>query len=77
MRIVAHKLDNEDFVNALDSLDEDDRDRILTLAQKLDLEMKSRGPYKVMFGPLSALELLAKLGIFLSREGIDRGMSEN
>lgn len=70
MRITAQKLDKEDLVNALDSLDEEDRDQILTMAQKLDQELKLRRRCKVMFGRWSALELLAKLGIFMNKKAV-------
>ena len=67
MTTTVQKMDKADLVNALDSLDEKDREAILDLAKVVDLEVKSRGPYKIMFGKWSALELLAKLGIFMSK----------
>ena len=70
MTTTINKMEKEDIVNALDSLDEEDRDQILTMAQKLDAGMKSRGPHKIMFGRWSALELLAKLGIFMNKKAV-------
>ncbi len=70
MKTTINKMEKEDLVNALDSLDEEDRDQILTMAQKLDLELKARRRCKVMFGRWSALELLAKLGIFMNKEAV-------
>ena len=65
-----NKMEKEDLVNALDSLDEEDRDKILTMAQKLDQKLKARRRRKVMFGRWSALELLAKLGIFMNKKAV-------
>ena len=60
------KMDKEDLQNALDALDEGDRETIMVLSKRLGLEIKDRGPHKIMFGYWSALELLAKLGIFMN-----------
>ena len=66
MTTTVHKMEKEDLLNALDALCEDDRSKILELSEQLDEEMKGRGPHKIMFGKWSALELLAKLGIFMN-----------
>ena len=67
MKTTVHKLEKEDLLNALDALCEEDRNKILDLAKSVDKEIKSRGPYKIMFGHWSARELLAKLGIFMNK----------
>lgn len=66
------KLTKQDLEAALRALEPGDRHEIQRMAQKLDGKMKVRGykrGQKVMFGKLSALELLAKVGIFINNYG--------
>ena len=65
-----HKLDKEDLQNALDALGKRDRDMIQALTVELDKSVKAQKPQKMMFGYWSALELLAKLGIFMNAKGL-------
>ena len=64
-----HKMDKEDLQNALDALGKRDRDMIQALTVELNKSVKAQKAQKIMFGYWSALELLAKLGIFLNARG--------
>ncbi len=65
-------MDKEDLNNALKSLRKKDYDTIQALSLEMEEGMKIKGAHrkKVMFGYWSALELLAKLGIFLGENGV-------
>ncbi len=65
-------LDKEDLNNALKSLGKNDYETIQALSLELDESIKIKRAHKkkVMFGYWSALELLAKLGIFMNENGV-------
>lgn len=65
-------MNKADLDNALKSLSKHDRETILALTLELDESIKIKRAHKkkVMFGYWSALELLAKLGIFLGENGV-------
>ena len=64
-------MDKADLDKALKSLGKNDYDTIQALTLELDQSVKYKcaRKRKVMFGYWSALELLAKLGIFLNENG--------
>ena len=64
-------MDKEDLDNALKSLSKHDYDTIQALALEMEESVKNKRAHKknVMFGYWSALELLAKLGIFFNENG--------
>ncbi len=66
------EMDKEDLDKALKSLGKKDYDTIQALSLELDesIKIKCAHKRKVMFGHWSALELLAKLGIFFSENGV-------
>ncbi len=70
MTTTANKLDKEDLQNALDALGKRDRDMIQALTVELDKSVKAQKARKMMFGYWSALELLAKLGIFMNNKAV-------
>jgi hypothetical protein len=59
-------MDKADLQNALDALGKKDRDKIQALVLELDRGVKGLRGRKSNFGYWSALELLAKLGIFMN-----------
>jgi hypothetical protein len=59
-------LEKEDLQNALQALDERDREMIQALTLELDHSLKENQVGRGMFGYWSQLELLAKLGIFIN-----------
>lgn len=65
-------MNKADLDNALKSLSKHDYDTIQALTLVLDESIKNKCAHKqkVMFGYWSALELLAKLGIFLGKNGV-------
>jgi len=65
-------MNKTDLDNALKSLSKHDYETIqaLTLEMEESIKNKSAHKKKVMFGYWSALELLAKLGIFLGENGV-------
>ena len=65
------EMEGKDFAEILESLGKNDYDVIQALTLELEESMKNKCTHKrkVMFGYWSALELLAKLGIFLSENG--------
>ncbi len=64
-----YKLTKGDFKKALQELEPEDRIRIERMVAKAVGEMAGN---QVMFGKLSALELIARLGIYFSKNNIDR-----
>ncbi len=67
------EMDTKDLNNALNSLGEDDKDIIQALTLEMEEGMKFKRAHnkrKVMFRYWSSLELLAKLGIFFSENGV-------
>lgn len=64
-----HKLTKGDIKKALHQLEPEDRIRIESMVAKAVEQMADS---KVMFGELSALELIARVGIFLAKNNIDR-----
>ncbi len=66
-----HKLSKGDLKDALSALDQEDRERIEGMINK-SVGIMQEHPARVMFGELSALELIARLGIFFSKNNIDR-----
>jgi hypothetical protein len=65
------KLTRGDLDRALRALDEQDRIRIEGMVDKAVEQMQDQ-PNKVMFGKLSALELIARVGIYLAKNNIDK-----
>jgi len=67
------EMNKKDLNNALNSLSEHDYDIIQALTLELDQSVKDKcartRKRRPMFGYWSALELLAKLGIFLGENG--------
>ena len=66
--LTKRKLDN-----ALRALDPEDRRRIKAMAENAELRMRAKGEetgFHVMFGPLSAMELIARVGIFINKGGM-------
>jgi hypothetical protein len=67
------EMDKKDLNNALNSLNEHDYDLIQALTLELDQGVKDKYARtrkgRSMFGYWSALELLAKLGIFMNNNG--------
>ena len=67
------EMNKKDLNNALNSLGEHDYDYIQALTLELDQSVKEKCDHnqtrRPMFGYWSALELLAKLGIFLGENG--------
>lgn len=55
------------YFKAFSRLPKTDQETISLLADRLQGSMKSLRPDTQQFGPLSAYELLAKLGIFLNK----------
>ena len=72
MIIAIQGMDKEDLNNALKSLGKNDYDTIQALSLSMEQGMKDRSAHKrkVMFGYWSALELLAKLGIYMNENGV-------
>lgn len=66
-----HKLTKGDIKKALQHLEPEDRRRIKGMIKK-SVEIMQEHPARVMFGELSAMELIAKLGIYFSKNKIDR-----
>ncbi len=66
------EMDKDDLDKALKSLGKNDFDTIQALALEMDESIKIKRAHKkkVMFGHWSALELLAKFGIFFSENGV-------
>ncbi len=68
------EMDKADLNNALNSLGEHDYDNIQALTLELDQSVKDKcartQKRRPMFGYWSSLELLAKLGIFFSENGV-------
>lgn len=65
-------MNKADLDNALKSLSKHDYDTIQALTLEMEESIKNKCAHKkqkVMFGYWSALELLAKLGIFLGENG--------
>ena len=59
-----------DLDRALRALEPDDRRRIKKMAVDVGDEMRARGDdtgFRVMFGPFSAMELIARVGIFINK----------
>ena len=65
-------MDKADLSNALQSLGKNDYDTIQALTLEMEEAVKHKCTHKrkVMFGYWSALELLAKLGIFFEENGV-------
>lgn len=64
------KLTKDDLTKALDAIDQEDQERILDMAAMAVARVRER-PARVMFGHWSALELIAKVGIYLNRKNIN------
>ena len=64
-----YNLTKGDIKKALQELEPEDRIRVEGMVVKAVEQMAES---KVMFGKLSALELIAKVGIFLVKNNIDR-----
>lgn len=65
-------LTKADLDRALKALEPEDRIRIKKMAAAVEEKMRDRGEetgFRVMFGPLSALELIARVGIFINKGG--------
>lgn len=58
------KMSRQQLNNALAALDEEDRERVLGMAKKMEDDIRSFTRGKIMFGRMSSLELIAKMGIF-------------
>lgn len=69
-RVKCQKLTRRRLDNALAALDPEDRQRILRMAAKIEEKIKEDSMGKVMFGRLSALELIAIAGIFCIKNDI-------
>lgn len=65
-------MDKADLDKALKSLSKNDYDTIQACSLQMEEGVKDKCAHKrrVMFGYWSALELLAKLGIFLNENGV-------
>ena len=65
-------MDKADLDKALKSLGKNDYDTIQALTLEMEESMKDKCAHKrkVMFGYWSALEILAKLGIFFEENGV-------
>ena len=65
-------MDKADLDKALKSLGKNDYDTIQALTLEMEESMKDKSAHKrkVMFGYWSALEVLAKLGIFFEENGV-------
>ena len=66
-----HKLTKGELKDAMRALDMEDRIRIEGMIKK-SVGIMQEHPARVMFGELSAMELIAKLGIYFSKNNIDR-----
>ena len=67
------EMEGRDFAEILESLGKNDYDVIQALTLELEEGMKNKRAHnkrKVMFGYWSALEVLAKLGIFFEENGV-------
>jgi hypothetical protein len=58
------KLTKDDLEAALAKLDEEDRERIARMAANLQEDIRKMSRGKILFGPMSALELIARVGVF-------------
>jgi len=66
----CEKLNRQDLDNALAALDDEDRQRIKTMAARLEERIKQKSYNHIGFGELSGLELIARVGIFYIRRNI-------
>ena len=68
------EMDKDDLDKALKSLGKNDYETIQALSLEMAESIKIKGTHKkkVMFGYWSALELLAKLGIFFIENGVEK-----
>lgn len=65
------KLSREQLERALAELDPEDRQRVLAMAARAEEDLKDRfTKTKITFGRLSALELIAKVGMFYINKNI-------
>lgn len=66
------EMEGRDFAEILESLGKNDYDVIQSLTLELEESIKNKSAHKkkVMFGYWSALEVLAKLGIFFEENGV-------
>jgi hypothetical protein len=65
------KLDHKCIEQAFKNLDQADREMIQSLSLKLEDDIRTMRGRKIMFGPKSSMELLAKLGVFLVKRKIN------
>ena len=67
------KLTNADLERALRALEPDDRLRIKKMMIKAENRIREKGEvtgFNVMFGPLSSMELIAKVGLYFIKKGV-------
>ena len=67
-------LTKADLKRALRALEPDDRLRIKKMMIKAENMIREKGGetgFNVMFGPLSSMELIAKVGVYFIKKGVN------